>query len=171
MVGFIILGILLILQGIPCSLAGFVQFMTIIKNARYTDDFTFGLKMFVALLIIAAGFAMIFGGTALIAKGKDQLAGRKMRKISLTPTRCPNCHEKLPTVARICMHCGYKLPIAKPGNTVRCPKCNHIMNENSKFCDRCGTQLAATNNASVCPVCKKPIMVNDAFCSCCGTKL
>lgn len=49
---------------------------------------------------------------------------------------CPDCGTGMPDIAKFCMECGKRLPVAEA--TRPCPRCGTPVAANARFCGECG---------------------------------
>lgn len=57
--------------------------------------------------------------------------------------KCPECEGLISEKATFCIHCGYPIKTAQPGE-ITCPFCGERLPDDSSFCGFCGKNLNAT---------------------------
>ena len=59
--------------------------------------------------------------------------------------KCPECGERVSTMAGTCPHCGIKIA----GNLKQCPNCNEYCQNSQDKCPHCGTTLSVVTEEAI----------------------
>lgn len=151
--GLRIIGILLALGGLTCTIIGSIDLFTAISEGA-------GLPKLFFLLMI--GLPMLTIGVAMLMFGFRREIGTYLKDETM-PVAVEAGKEFAPAAAALAAAANPAAQDAAAEST--CPKCGAKNPAALHFCEMCGTPLTKT-----CPACGKTVRADAAFCGHCGKK-